>query len=128
MPKKPAQSASTEQTASFESALGELESIVTRLESGELPLEDALNEFERGVQLARQGQQKLQQAEQRVQILLNDSADDAALSGDVLVEKLLPLKDPDARATMRAALEDTGAGSVAEDLAARIAAAAGKDT
>lgn len=54
--------------------------------------------------------------------------DDAALSGDVLVEKLLPLKDPDARATMRAALEDTGAGSVAEDLAARIAAAAGKDT
>ncbi|MBS2694207.1 exodeoxyribonuclease VII small subunit, partial [Salmonella enterica subsp. enterica serovar 1,4,[5],12:i:-] len=48
MPKKPAQSASTEQTASFESALGELESIVTRLESGELPLEDALNEFERG--------------------------------------------------------------------------------
>ncbi|WP_163616465.1 exodeoxyribonuclease VII small subunit, partial [Klebsiella pneumoniae] len=63
MPKKPAQSASTEQTASFESALGELESIVTRLESGELPLEDALNEFERGVQLARQGQQKLQQAE-----------------------------------------------------------------
>ena len=43
---------------------------MTRLESGELPLEDALNEFERGVQLARQGQQKLQQAEQRVQILL----------------------------------------------------------
>ncbi|MEW7001937.1 exodeoxyribonuclease VII small subunit [Serratia ureilytica] len=56
-----------------------MESIVTRLESGELPLEDALNEFERGVQLARQGQQKLQQAEQRVQIL-NDSADDAALA------------------------------------------------
>ncbi len=52
---------------------------MTRLESGELPLEDALNEFERGVQLARQGQQKLQQAEQRVQIL-NDSADDAALA------------------------------------------------
>lgn len=53
---------------------------MTRLESGELPLEDALNEFERGVQLARQGQQKLQQAEQRVQILLNASADDAALA------------------------------------------------
>ena len=52
---------------------------MTRLESGELPLEDALNEFERGVQLARQGQQKLQQAEQRVQ-MLNDSADDAALA------------------------------------------------
>ncbi|GAA3880846.1 exodeoxyribonuclease VII small subunit [Gibbsiella dentisursi] len=80
MPKKPAQSGSTEQTLSFESALQELEGIVTRLETGELPLEDALNEFERGVQLARQGQQKLQQAEQRVQILLNDGTDEAPLT------------------------------------------------
>lgn len=80
MPKKPAQSDSKEQSISFENSLSELESIVTRLESGELPLEDALNEFERGVQLARQGQQKLQQAEQRVQILLNDNNDDAALA------------------------------------------------
>lgn len=80
MPKKPAQSDSTEQNVSFESSLSELESIVTRLESGELPLEDALNEFERGVQLARQGQQKLQHAEQRVQILLNESAEDTPLA------------------------------------------------
>lgn len=61
------------ETASFETALAELEQIVTRLESGSLPLEEALNEFERGVQLARQGQSKLQQAEQRVQILLSES-------------------------------------------------------
>lgn len=61
--------------ASFETALVELEQIVTRLEGGELPLEDALNEFERGVQLARQGQVKLQQAEQRVQILLSENED-----------------------------------------------------
>ncbi|KFK97605.1 MULTISPECIES: exodeoxyribonuclease VII small subunit [unclassified Serratia (in: enterobacteria)] len=80
MPKKPAQSDSPEQNISFENSLSELERIVTRLESGELPLEDALNEFERGVQLARQGQQKLQQAEQRVQILLNDNHDDAVLA------------------------------------------------
>ncbi|MEL4015612.1 exodeoxyribonuclease VII small subunit [Dryocola clanedunensis] len=69
MPKK------TEVPASFETALVELEQIVTRLEGGELPLEEALNEFERGIQLARQGQVKLQQAEQRVQILLSDSED-----------------------------------------------------
>ena len=69
MPKK------TEVPASFETALVELEQIVTRLESGDLALEEALNEFERGVKLARQGQVKLQQAEQRVQILLNDSED-----------------------------------------------------
>ena len=49
MPKK------NDAPASFETALSELEQIVTRLESGDLPLEDALNEFERGVQLARRG-------------------------------------------------------------------------
>ncbi|MHA0936738.1 exodeoxyribonuclease VII small subunit [Enterobacter kobei] len=69
MPKK------NDAPASFETALSELEQIVTHLESGDLPLEEALNEFERGVQLARQGQVKLQQAEQRVQILLSDSED-----------------------------------------------------
>ena len=66
MPKKAAP------PASFETSLQQLEQIVTRLESGNLPLEEALNEFERGVQLARAGQQTLQQAEQRVQILLSD--------------------------------------------------------
>lgn len=69
MPKK------AEQPASFETALQQLEQIVSRLESGELPLEEALNEFERGVQLARTGQQTLQQAEQRVRILLSDDKD-----------------------------------------------------
>jgi len=64
-----------ESQTSFETALAELENIVTRLEGGSLPLEDALNEFERGVQLARVGQAKLQQAEQRVQILLSDKED-----------------------------------------------------
>ena len=69
MPKK------NEAPASFETALGELEQIVNRLESGALPLEEALSEFERGVQLARQGQARLHHAEQRVQILLADSED-----------------------------------------------------
>jgi len=69
MPKK------AEQPARFETSLQQLEQIVNRLESGELPLEDALNEFERGVQLARNGQQTLQQAEQRVRILLSDDND-----------------------------------------------------
>ncbi len=73
MPKKAASPET--KAASFETSLSELEQIVTRLESGELPLEEALNEFERGVQLARLGQQTLLQAEQRVQVLLNDEVD-----------------------------------------------------
>ncbi|MFT8210669.1 MAG: exodeoxyribonuclease VII small subunit [Symbiopectobacterium sp.] len=64
---------------SFEHALQQLEQIVTRLESGDLPLEEALSAFENGIQLTRQGQLQLQQAEQRVQILLSDEPD-AALS------------------------------------------------
>ncbi|MEQ1975349.1 MULTISPECIES: exodeoxyribonuclease VII small subunit [unclassified Xenorhabdus] len=68
------QTSTTEHMPTFETSLKELEDIVIRLESGELPLEDALNEFERGIQLARQGQKTLQQAEQRVQILLNHDA------------------------------------------------------
>ncbi|UDJ87639.1 exodeoxyribonuclease VII small subunit [Erwinia amylovora] len=66
MPKK------IQQPVSFETSLQQLEHIVSRLESGDLTLEEALTEFERGVQLARAGQQTLQQAEQRVQILLSE--------------------------------------------------------
>ena len=56
-------------TPNFETTLKELESIVTHLESGDLPLEDALNEFENAVKLVQQGQEYLQKAEQRIQIL-----------------------------------------------------------
>ena len=58
----------------FETTLTRLEAIVTRLENGDLPLEEALKEFENGVQLAKLGQERLQQAEQRIQILLQKNA------------------------------------------------------
>ena len=45
----------------FETTLAQLETIVTKLESGELPLEDALKEFENGIKLAQLGQERLQQ-------------------------------------------------------------------
>jgi len=54
----------------FEQALGELEAVVEKLEHGELPLEDALKQFERGIDLARSCQAALKQAEQKVEILL----------------------------------------------------------
>ncbi|MGL4454670.1 MAG: exodeoxyribonuclease VII small subunit [Plesiomonas sp.] len=63
----------------FEATLTELEQIVTRLESGDLSLEEALSAFERGIVLTREGQQRLTQAEQRVQILLSN-APNAALT------------------------------------------------
>lgn len=57
-------------TQDFESTLKELEEIVSRLESGDLLLEEALNEFEAAIKLVQQGQDRLQKAEQRIQILL----------------------------------------------------------
>ena len=58
------------ESLSFDAALSELEQIVQQLEQGDLPLESALKQFERGIQLARVSKQKLEQAEQQVQILL----------------------------------------------------------
>ncbi len=53
----------------FESAIAELESIVKKLEEGDLPLEKSLQLFERGVQLSRFCHARLEEAERRVEIL-----------------------------------------------------------
>ena len=59
-----------EDTPRFEDALKQLEEIVQRLEKGELPLEDSLAAFERGVALVRTLSQRLAEVEQRVEVLL----------------------------------------------------------
>ena len=64
---------------SYEATIEELDSLVNQLENGDLPLDEALKTFERGIALARAGQAKLNDAEQRVKILLSES-DDAPLS------------------------------------------------
>jgi len=53
----------------FEKSLTELESLVERLEQGDLTLEESLKTFERGVALTRACQAALKQAEQKVEIL-----------------------------------------------------------
>ncbi|MCL1112913.1 MULTISPECIES: exodeoxyribonuclease VII small subunit [Shewanella] len=58
---------------SFEQSLAELETIVAHLEQGEVSLDDALKQFERGITLVRQSQTKLEQAQQKVSILLNEN-------------------------------------------------------
>ncbi|MEO4045549.1 exodeoxyribonuclease VII small subunit [Pseudomonas sp. CAU 1711] len=56
--------------ADFETSLAELQTLVERLESGELSLEDSLGAFEQGIRLTRDCQAALAQAEQKVQVLL----------------------------------------------------------
>lgn len=53
----------------FESSMAELESIVKTLEDGDLPLERALQLYERGVQLSRVCHGKLDEAERRIELL-----------------------------------------------------------
>jgi exodeoxyribonuclease VII small subunit len=56
---------------SFEESLAELEQLVSRLERGDISLEESLQAFERGVNLTRSCQKSLQTAEQKVQILID---------------------------------------------------------
>ena len=53
----------------FESASAELETIVKKMEEGDLSLEQAMELYERGVQLSRFCHAKLEQAERRLEIL-----------------------------------------------------------
>jgi len=59
---------------SFEQALDELDDLVRRMESGDLPLDDSIAAYRRGAQLAQHCQSRLAAAEQEI----------AKLDGDVL--------------------------------------------
>lgn len=71
---------------SFEESLAELEKLVASMEGGQLPLQSALENFERGVQLTRECQAALQSARQKVQILQQGAAGpalaDFSVAGD----------------------------------------------
>jgi exodeoxyribonuclease VII small subunit len=71
--------------ASFEDSIRRLSEIVSRLEDGDLPLEESLRLFEEGVRLARASQSRLDAAEKRVEQLL--AIDDA---GKPVVRELEP--------------------------------------
>jgi len=56
----------------FEEAMKELEEIVKRLESGDLPLEESVKIFEEGIALSRYCFKKLEEAEKKISILMSD--------------------------------------------------------
>ena len=67
-----------EKKQNFESSLARLEEIVRKLESANLPLDDAMKLFEEGMQLSRDCQKQLEQAEARVEILLKKAGGEMA--------------------------------------------------
>lgn len=76
----------TTELPDFEKALEELESLVEQLESGELTLDQSLQQFKRGVELTRHCQGVLEQAQQVVEQLIepDDESSAAPLERDGL--------------------------------------------
>jgi exodeoxyribonuclease VII small subunit len=60
----------TKPAPAFEASLQELENIVREMESGELPLERALELFEKGMKLSEACRKQLEEAEARVELLV----------------------------------------------------------
>lgn len=58
---------------SLEDSLSEISALIERMEQGNLPLEESLTQFERGIKLINHAQKVLQKAEQKVQILMQKS-------------------------------------------------------
>jgi exodeoxyribonuclease VII small subunit len=73
----PTPKAAVEAQLDFETAMRDLEELVDRLEQGDLPLEESLAAFERGVMLTRACQTALKEAEQKVEILLRKAGEPA---------------------------------------------------
>lgn len=69
----------------FEDSLKQLEDLVERLESGEVSLEESLQDFEHGVALVRKLRERLEQAQQRVdKIVEQEGGETAAESMDLV--------------------------------------------
>lgn len=71
---KPTKQPSSPESMSFEQALEGLESIVERIERGEVGLEESIAEYERGVALIKRCREILGRAEQRVEELNKQAA------------------------------------------------------
>ncbi|MBX3268566.1 MAG: exodeoxyribonuclease VII small subunit [Acidobacteria bacterium] len=67
----------------FEESLDQLEAIVRKLEDGDLPLEESLELFEKGVKLSRDCKERLASAERRIEVLMKES------NGELKLEEIV---------------------------------------
>jgi exodeoxyribonuclease VII small subunit len=74
MPTEKTQNAAAVGTLNFEAALKELETIVARLEQGQVDLEDSIALYERGQALKRHCEEKLKAAESRLEKVVRDAS------------------------------------------------------
>ncbi len=69
MAKAPAKTPGAPAPASYEAAQTELEQLVARLESGDMPLEQLLTGYQRGAELLKYCRDKLQAVEEQIKVL-----------------------------------------------------------
>ena len=67
--------AKEEKELSYEESLNNLEEIVKKLETGEVPLDDAINEFNKAMKLAKSCDDKLKSAEEAITKLVSDTGE-----------------------------------------------------
>jgi exodeoxyribonuclease VII small subunit len=66
----------------FEESLDQLEAVVKKLEEGDMPLEESLELFEKGVRLSRDCRDRLTKAERRIEVLMKEA------NGDLKLEEI----------------------------------------
>ena len=112
MPKAPATPAPPAEPASYEAALEELEQLVARIESGQLPLDQMLAGYQRGAALLAFCRQRLEAVQDQIKVLddgqlslkLPDAKEPTAVSAEELLGRLsgIAAQDKDVRVIVAA--------------------------
>lgn len=90
MPKDPPKS-----PAAFETAMEALEQLVARMEAGDLPLEESLREYQRGMELVRSCQEALDEAQRRIDSVVESPTDSSVRKDPNDSTKVPETPDPD---------------------------------
>ncbi|MNJ48010.1 exodeoxyribonuclease VII small subunit [Paenibacillus fonticola] len=77
----------TEQDYSFEEAMNELEEIVSQLEHGDVPLEKAIDLFQKGMQLSQLCSRKLAQVERKIEMIVEADGEIVKKPFDPLIDE-----------------------------------------
>ncbi|WP_080146826.1 exodeoxyribonuclease VII small subunit [Marinilactibacillus piezotolerans] len=71
----------------FDTALKQLEEIVSKLEQGDVPLEEALDQFQEGIKLSRQCKKTLQEAEETMTKIVNKNGEEKPFNEDLNIQE-----------------------------------------
>lgn len=74
---------STAKKLKFEEAMQQLEEIVTNLERGDVPLEEALDQFQKGVSLSKFCKETLQNAEQTLTKIVDENGKEKLFEDEI---------------------------------------------